>query len=104
MRSGSPGAEFLFIVSVYNRLAVPHKSDGKEPDKPQVAAAVDHQDDSRIVWSHENRSCECFGERVPGGLVYLERVDGKEAEELVYSEESKTWISPALSEARMQSP
>ena len=85
-------------------LAVPRRNEGEEPDRMDEDARVEQQEDMWIKWCYEGRTFKCFGKRVPGGLIYLEEELGPDpkpaAEALLYSEELKTWLSPALTRDR----
>ena len=77
-------------------LAVPRKSDGDEADTYEAEVKIEEESSDHVSWQSRGRSFKCSGRRVPGGLVYLEQEGDKPYEELLYSEELKTWLSPAL--------
>eukprot|EP00397_Hematodinium_sp_SG-2012_P000783 GEMP01000784.1.p1 GENE.GEMP01000784.1~~GEMP01000784.1.p1 ORF type:complete len:1495 (+),score=357.62 GEMP01000784.1:590-4486(+) len=89
-------------------LAVPRKNDDEDPSSGQhTDTHVECPNDDEIRWRHKGPPCErrfvCYGQRAPGGLVYLEREEGvedSEPEALIYSEELKTWLSPKMTKEK----
>ena len=56
-----------------------------------------------LWWTYGDRSFECSVEVIPGGILLLERETSRqntELQELIYSEELKTWLSLALTRSR----
>ena len=64
--------------------------------------SVDTPQETKVRWSYGADAFECRMETVPGGILFVEyHAQTGDRQPLIYSEETKTWLSPTLT-ARFQ--
>ena len=83
------------------------KKNGDHPAKTiDVNSEVDdHSDDTSVMWTYENHKFKCWVQDTPFGIALMEEDvtnndPSKQWQELLYSEELKTWLSPTMSDLK----